>query len=699
MKKIFLACLATIAPVVLFAQNTQENIVKCHTYEMQDRLFESDPALKEAAEILGAQILKRAKELERTGFQKDGDPYIIPVVFHIIHNYGPENISIAQIEDAIRVMTDDFNANSNAIETVQEAFVDIIGDVEVEFRLAKLDPEGNCTNGVVRTLSILTTSGGENLKTVSPIWDRSKYMNIWVCKNIASGAAGYTYYPSSLAGDFGETNDGIVVRYDYVGSNGESTLGRSHVLSHEVGHWIDLPHLWGSTNAPDVETNCDTDDGVADTPNTIGWTSCNVYGESCGSLDNVENFMEYSYCGKMFTEGQKMRMIASLTSPIAERNNLWAEENLEATGVLLEPQLCVADFSSDNFSVCVGETINYQDQSHSGIAERLWIFEGGFPATTNTVSPDVLYSSPGFYTVSLAVVDSFGNQLTEVKEAFVEVLDTAFLSLPYSQSFESIEAFSDLEDGSLYTENLFDNDDWEISTQAGFDDTHSAVFRATEAENPTIAKSAFVSKTFQMSDVGDLPVLSFKRAGARGSATSEGELWVFISKNCGDFWSLRRVYDDGDAYTNEGIFPEGYLPNEEDWLTAEIDNIVPVFQNEEFRFRFEFRGTNGGTIYIDDINLIDGTTLNTAFQSAPEARFAMFPNPATNMVTLKFPDDVSDSKTILLRDLSGRIIHQVFIPKESVREYRIELNNLSSGIYLVEVRGSNGSSAKKLVID
>ena len=115
MKKIFLACLATIATVALFSQNTQENIVKCHTYEMQDRLFESDPALKEAAEILGAQILKRAKELERTGFQKDVVPYIISVVFHIIHHSGPDNISFAQIDDSIRLITAAFNANSNAI--------------------------------------------------------------------------------------------------------------------------------------------------------------------------------------------------------------------------------------------------------------------------------------------------------------------------------------------------------------------------------------------------------------------------------------------------------------------------------------------------------------------------------------------------------------------------------------------------------
>lgn len=683
----------------MFSQNTEENIVKCHTYEMQDMLFETHPEIEEAAEMLSAQILHRAKLLEKTGYKKDNDPYIIPVVFHIIHDFGPENISMEQIENGVQVMTDDFNANSFGIENVQDSFADIVGDIGIEFRLAKIDPEGNCTNGVVRTVSPLTNSGGENLKEISPIWDRSKYMNIWVCRDIASGAAGYTYYPSSLDGEFGETNDGIVVRYDYVGSIGESSFGRSQTLTHEVGHWIDLPHLWGSTNEPSLESNCDTDDGVEDTPNSVGWTSCNLNGESCGSLDNVENFMEYSFCGRMFTEGQKMRMIASLTSPIAERNNLWTDENLEATGVLLEPELCDAEFISDNFSVCVGETVNFQDQSHSGIAERLWIFEGGSPAVADDANPSVVYSTPGVYTVSLAVVDSLGNQLTEVKDGYLEVLDTAALNLPYSQSFESIEEFSDIEDGSLYTENLYDDNDWEISTDVGFDDSQSAVFRAGEAESNTIVRSAFVSKTFQLSDVGDTPVLSFKRSAARSSESSEGELWVFISKNCGEFWSPRRIYDDGDVYTTESIFSGQYTPSAEEWETAEIDNIVSVFQNEEFRFRFEYRGTNGGTIYVDDINLIDGATLNTAYQSAPEARFAMFPNPASDMVTLKFPENRSDIEMILLRDLSGRIIQQYNLSAEVMGEFRMELNKLSPGIYLVEVRGSKGSSAKKLAIN
>jgi hypothetical protein len=699
MKK-FLAVVFTTLALTGLAQNSEESRVKCHTYEMQNKLFEANPALKESADLLKAEMLKRAKQFEKSGFPKDDDPFIIPVVFHVIHEYGPENISMAQIENAVQVMTDDFNANNFAINSVQDAFEGIVGNVGIEFRLAKIDPQGNCTNGIVRTVSSLTNSGGENLKEISPIWDRSKYLNIWVCKNIASGAAGYTYYPSTLAGSFGETNDGIVVRYDYVGNIGESNLGRSQTLTHEVGHWIDLPHLWGSTNEPNVETNCDTDDGVEDTPNTIGWTSCQLLGESCGSHDNVENFMEYSFCGKMFTEGQRIRMLAALTSSVAERENLWTEENLAATGVSLEQELCEVNFYSDRHSVCIGETINFTDESYSGIANRLWIFEGGSPATAQSVNPSVVYSTPGVYSVSIAITDSAGNQMTEVKDAMIEVLDTAALSFPYSQDFSSIDEFSDLEDGSLRTENLFGPDVWEISTEVGYNDDRSAVFKANEAEQSTIVKTAFVSKTFQMSEVGDLPILSFKRAGAASSANSEGELWVFISKNCGDLWSPRKIYDDGDAYTTDEIFPGSYIPEAEDWITIEIDNIVPVFQNEEFRFRFEYRGTNGGTIYIDDINLFDGTTLNTAFQSAEELRFAMYPNPASGLVTLKFPTDATKIDQVLLRDLSGRVVFQQNHSNAGrVSDLHIDLSRISSGIYLVEVRGEEGASAKKLVID
>ena len=183
---------------------------------------------------------------------------------------------------------------------------------------------------------------------------RNKYLNVWVCEE-ASGAAGYAYLPGSV-NNFGNSwLDGIVIQNSYTGSIGTSNTFRSRTLTHEVGHWLNLRHLWGGSNTPGEPDNCDMDDNVADTPWTMGWTSCNLEGESCGSLDNVQNFLEYSYCGRMFTEGQKTRMRTAALSSVAQRNQLSTTSNLIATGVEGDPLLCISQFNTDRVVVCVKE--------------------------------------------------------------------------------------------------------------------------------------------------------------------------------------------------------------------------------------------------------------------------------------------------------------------------------------------------------
>ncbi|MBK7182529.1 MAG: hypothetical protein IPH89_06110 [Bacteroidetes bacterium] len=117
-------------------------------------------------------------------------------------------------------------------------------------------------------------------------------------KTITSGAAGYAYLPGTTAAE-----DGIMILNSYIGSIGTGNIQKSHALTHEIGHYLNLNHTWGGTNNPGVD--CSGDDNVSDTPKTEGWTSCNLTGATCTStLDNVQNFMEYSYCSTMFTVGQ-----------------------------------------------------------------------------------------------------------------------------------------------------------------------------------------------------------------------------------------------------------------------------------------------------------------------------------------------------------------------------------------------------------
>ncbi|MEX1131791.1 MAG: hypothetical protein WEC15_01075, partial [Flavobacteriales bacterium] len=149
------------------------------------------------------RIAEDREELEEftREFEANYDPgarstYVISVVFHVIHNNGPENISDEQLYDAIRVLNNDFNKLNTDWPGVRPEFLDIVADVGIEFRLARKDPQGNCTNGITRTVSQLTYSGDQAMKDLIQ-WPRNRYLNVWVAAS-ANGAAGYTYRPGSV---------------------------------------------------------------------------------------------------------------------------------------------------------------------------------------------------------------------------------------------------------------------------------------------------------------------------------------------------------------------------------------------------------------------------------------------------------------------------------------------------------------------
>lgn len=238
----------------------------------------------------------------------------IPVVVHVVWNTNNQNISDAQIQSQIEVLNADFSrTNIDAINT-PSVWQNIAADCNINFCLATIDPNGNTTTGITRTQTTESSFSmiGDPVKStadggVDP-WPQDDYLNIWVCK-LTGGILGYATPPSG----WNNPNDGVVIGYNYFGLTSSSQYGKGRTATHEIGHWLNLEHIWGD--------NYCGDDLVNDTPeheqDNYGCPSFPKSSSCTGTGANGEMFMNYmdytnDACMNLFTEGQKTRMIAAI---------------------------------------------------------------------------------------------------------------------------------------------------------------------------------------------------------------------------------------------------------------------------------------------------------------------------------------------------------------------------------------------------
>ena len=450
MKKTILSALGVLAFSAVSFSQTQlpqidptnvregESVEYCITHKKTEELLANPSAV---ASFVQDEIIRQQEEANGVAVPK-ATVYYIPIVFHVLHNGGLENISDEQILDALSILNRDYRLLNNDANNVNAAFQGLPADVEIEFRLATIAPNGACFSGITRTQNALSNDGSSGTAQVQAIisgndvyngqFPGDEYLNVFICGEIG-GAAGYTYTPSNWIGT--SMANGIWVLHNYVGSIGTSSTYTSRTLTHETGHWLNLEHPWGGNNNPGNASSCSTDDGVSDTPNTIGVTSCNQNEQTCGPLANVENYMDYSYCSKMFTPGQVTRMRNAVTSSVGGRNNLITASNLSATGASGTVYLCAAEFQADRTTICAGNTINFDDMSYNAVNGWNWTFTGGSPASSTAENPSVTYNTPGLYTVTLSATDGSTND-TETKTSYIRVLPAAS-GLPFHEDFES----------------------------------------------------------------------------------------------------------------------------------------------------------------------------------------------------------------------------------------------------------------------
>lgn len=627
--------------------------------------------------------------------------YTIPVVFHIIHGDGPENISEEQVLNALNHMNEDFQKSNPNWQNVVSEFLPLVADVEVEFKLAKKDNNGNCTNGITRTYAPSVTDGGSGQARISAVqnahgnWPGNKYLNIFVAKQIG-GAAGYTTYPSDWAST--SMGNGIHVLHNYVGSIGTAGSHGAHTLTHEVGHWLNLPHTWGSSNEPGIPSNCGMDDGVADTPNTMGWTSCNLQGRTCDeTLDNVENFMEYSYCSKMFTNGQKARMHAALAVSSTGRRNVVSAANLIATGVNLPDVLCAADFSAQYREICVGETVEFKDMSYNLVTSHNWSFEGGNPSTSTASSPTVTYNTPGVYKVTLVASDG-SSTVTETKNAYIRVLD-APASLPLIESFEDYTSMNSQNFWSV--ENPGNNAKFEITTDAAYSGSKSIKLAnfGQQAGN----RDAFISQPLDLSAIDNdtKATLSFRFSYRKRNSNNNEILKIFLSNTCGKTWQQRRTFI-GNSLGSITSSTSWTPSSANDWVTVHVTNVTSQYWVDNLRVKFEFESDGGNNLYIDDINIYSGEPNDNPLSIQENEliqNFSVYPNPADDIANVTFSSIGSQSVNIDIVNTMGQVVQSNIVQAANGENMAVlSTENINAGIYLIKISSGANQQIQRLVI-
>ena len=285
----------------------------CGSMEVLAAQLAADPAQAQRMAAIEAHV---ARYKASGTMQRTTGTVIIPVVVHVLYKAAVENISDAQVQSQIDVMNEDYRKLNADRTNTPAIYAGLAADANVQFVLAKRDPSGLATSGVIHKLTKTTSwstndavknskRGGDNA------WDASKYLNMWAC-NLGQGLLGYAQFPGGSA-----STDGVVILYSAFGSRAKYAAGTytssydlGRTATHEVGHWLNLRHIWGDDSGA-----CTGSDLVDDTPNQGAENyGCPAFPHvTCSNSGDMSmNYMDYTddRCMYMFSTGQSTRMNA-----------------------------------------------------------------------------------------------------------------------------------------------------------------------------------------------------------------------------------------------------------------------------------------------------------------------------------------------------------------------------------------------------
>ncbi|WP_243431452.1 M43 family zinc metalloprotease [Algoriphagus lutimaris] len=550
---------------------------------------------------------------------------LIPVVVHIVHNGQAEgvgsNVPTSQILEQIRILNEDFRRlNADAVNTPGE-FLPVAADANIEFVLAKQDPNGLPTDGIIRIQGPKTNYNPETDATIIgqlSQWNPEEYLNLWVVPLI-NPYIGYASFPiSDLPGLNSPPNsaltDGVTIDYRFFGVGGSAisaSLGRT--ATHEVGHYLGLRHIWG-------DGGCGVDDFVADTPeqdSSNNSCSPNFTRTSCGSTDMIQNYMDYTpdACMNLFTQGQVERFNVVLEN--SPRRVTLVNNRATQEPELLDVDLAISKIISPSEYICsttVSPAIEVLNAGNNRLTSgRIELRRNGTLLESKRVTFDL--ETGESTTVSF---NDFNLQTsgTTVEFKITEANDQPDMnesnnirsSTPLIQEEITLPYTLDLNNfpGQFTVENPDESFTWEKTTRSISGVSQPLVTISNYNYEAPGELDYFISPLINLEEYPNAQIV-FELAYANyDQAGFEDQLIVAVSQDCGNNFDLANAtYQKfGQSLeTVEATLDEFFVSTSSQFRT-EIVNLSEYRDLGTIRFAFINQNSYGNNLFIRNIRIL-----------------------------------------------------------------------------------------------
>ena len=565
--------------------------------------------------------------------------YTIPVVFHIIHNGEPlgtgTNIPDAQVVSQVKVLNDDFKRlNADASQTPPE-FLSAAGSLDIEFVLAKQNPEGLATDGIQRvqgTQTEWTLANNSEFKALS-YWPSEDYLNIWIINfNDPNNFIGYAQLPQSTLPGLENSSsdaltDGVVINFKDVGSIDDGPFdldpefNKGRTGTHEVGHFFGLRHIWGDGSS------CSATDFVDDTPSQSSPTNgCPSHPQvNCSANKMFQNYLDYTNdaCMNLFTQDQIARMEVVLQNSPRRASLTTSVGSMDPAPV--PDDLGIREITNPKITSCGGDVIpsieirNYGSNQitsaqiefkKDGISQEIKnLVLNLSPLDITTVAfNSVNLPSPSSSTLTFEILLTNGN--TDGKAS--DNLATVDTSIPFISSVPFFEIFN-----SIPTNWSVQNPDllrtWESITAPNSSPTNTAAYINFYDYEEQGVLDRLISPVLDLSGE-TAALLKFDIAYAQFPGNSFDELNVVITTDCSsDFSNGVDVFNKSGAdLATTASTSNSFKPSAQSQWKTETISLTPFIGEQNLQVAFIGQNGFGNNIYLDNVFVLTGDFTDAA---------------------------------------------------------------------------------------